>query len=224
MSVAKKRGRPNAIELNTWCLVRKFEGGLVEFENMAGRRMRIQFHNCEWCHQACAEGKVISFKQQMICGDCYAQKIERRAPLPDAEVFGLELKDRSSIPTDLRGRRRRELRELRATPPWADKKAIAERYAAARRVSKKMGVLYEVDHFYPLACAVASGLHVAENLMVIRADKNRWKSNKFPLDNSPVWNGMTSEEVNAEMTEMVSEYRAKKRNMRLAKAVGRTRG
>jgi hypothetical protein len=55
--------------------------------------------------------------------------------------------------------------ERRATPPWADRKAIAALYAEARRLTELTGELHVVDHTVPLVgklggVQIVSGLHV----------------------------------------------------------------
>ena len=75
-------------------------------------------------------------------------------------------------------RRRANLRQ--ATPPWADHRIINAIYAIADYLTKRTGVLYEVDHYYPLAGKICSGLHVQGNLRVIPAGLNRAKGNRMP--------------------------------------------
>ena len=59
----------------------------------------------------------------------------------------------------------------RATPPWADMKAIIEFY-------KNTPEGYHVDHIIPLRGKLVSGLHVLENLQYLLAEDNIKKSNK----------------------------------------------
>lgn len=69
--------------------------------------------------------------------------------------------------------------ELKATPKWADLKAIASFYREAQRLTEETGIPYEVDHIVPLRHKLASGLHVSANLRVITRAENRSKSNRF---------------------------------------------
>lgn len=66
-----------------------------------------------------------------------------------------------------------------AMPPWADKKAIAEVYAEARRKTLETGVAHHVDHRYPLRGQGFNGLHVPWNLQVITAAQNMSKGNRL---------------------------------------------
>jgi len=73
----------------------------------------------------------------------------------------------------------RRARVLRQTPTWSDLDAIALIYLERERATAETGAEYHVDHIVPLRGALVSGLHVAENLRVVRAEVNRHKSNQF---------------------------------------------
>lgn len=68
---------------------------------------------------------------------------------------------------------------LKATPSWADTKAIFVEYELAKWCSDMMGVKYHVDHIIPLKSTKVCGLHVHNNLRVIPASDNLSKSNSF---------------------------------------------
>jgi hypothetical protein len=67
----------------------------------------------------------------------------------------------------------------RATPPWADRKAIAELYRRCRQISLETGVPHHVDHDIPLMGANISGLHVESNLKIVPARVNQQKGKDF---------------------------------------------
>jgi hypothetical protein len=74
--------------------------------------------------------------------------------------------------------RRRQAAKLRATPPWADKKAMQEVYRLARELSEA-GVPHDVDHIVPLQHALVCGLHCPANLQVLPRRANRLKHNRW---------------------------------------------
>lgn len=67
----------------------------------------------------------------------------------------------------------------KATPKWADRKAIQAVYRECLEKNKATGIDHEVDHIVPLNGVLVSGLHVHWNLRVITATENRFKSNTF---------------------------------------------
>jgi len=75
------------------------------------------------------------------------------------------------------GTRRAAMRQ--ACPPWADRRAILEKYREARELEATTGIKHHVDHIVPLAHTLVCGLHVAGNLCVLPAGINLEKSNKW---------------------------------------------
>tara|TARA_R110000803_G_scaffold88822_1_gene155805 strand:+ start:557 stop:1051 length:495 start_codon:yes stop_codon:yes gene_type:complete len=73
----------------------------------------------------------------------------------------------------------RDDRIKRATPAWADLKAIAYVYTVSRAINEVFDEPWEVDHIYPLQGKTVSGLHVAANLQIITQAENRTKGNKI---------------------------------------------
>lgn len=67
----------------------------------------------------------------------------------------------------------RKADKIRATPKWADLKAIEEFYGKCPKG-------YHVDHYYPLRGKTVSGLHVLNNLQYLPACDNIRKGNKHP--------------------------------------------
>ncbi|MGN6661604.1 MAG: hypothetical protein ACTHKN_21675, partial [Achromobacter mucicolens] len=66
----------------------------------------------------------------------------------------------------------RRRHERIATPPWADRDAIAAVYREAQRMTQQTGALHVVDHIVPLRGRIVSGLHVHWNMRVVH-----WREN-----------------------------------------------
>lgn len=77
---------------------------------------------------------------------------------------------------------------VRATPGWADRKAIREICLEAKRITASSGQQYVVDHIVPKISPWVCGLHVAANLQIITASENSRKSNAW-------WPDMWGEQV-----------------------------
>lgn len=83
--------------------------------------------------------------------------------------------------------RSRALCVKRATPKWADIKAIEAVYRRAKQLEGETGTEYHVDHQVPLKGVnsrgehIVCGLNVHYNLVPIPAWENRAKSNKFEV-------------------------------------------
>lgn len=73
------------------------------------------------------------------------------------------------------GGKRRRRREARATPEWADTKAIRLIYVQAAILTAKTGELHVVDHIVPLDGKLVCGLHVHWNMRIIHWLENAKK-------------------------------------------------
>jgi hypothetical protein len=62
--------------------------------------------------------------------------------------------------------RKRQATQLRATPPWADHKAIEQYYLIAKYLSDEMGIAFHVDHVVPLQGGIVCGLHAQTNMSI----------------------------------------------------------
>jgi hypothetical protein len=71
----------------------------------------------------------------------------------------------------------------RQLPAWADLAAIKVIYQQARDMTKNTGIPHHVDHIIPLTGKKVSGLHVHNNLQVIKARENLSKHNSFEIQN-----------------------------------------
>lgn len=74
----------------------------------------------------------------------------------------------------------RRKRVIEATPEWVDKNLILSKYKEREKISNLTGVVYHVDHYYPLQGDIICGLNVPWNLQVITAEENLAKNNKMP--------------------------------------------
>lgn len=63
--------------------------------------------------------------------------------------------------------------------PWYDRAAVSEIYRECKRISELTGIPHHVDHIIPLKNKQVCGLHVQDNLQVIPAKDNFYKSNKW---------------------------------------------
>lgn len=66
----------------------------------------------------------------------------------------------------------------KATPKWANRKAMHAFYAEAKRLTDETGIPHEVDHIIPLKGERVCGLHVENNLRVTTLAINRKKRNR----------------------------------------------
>lgn len=63
-------------------------------------------------------------------------------------------------------------------PAWADRRAIAEVFKQAKRITQLTGVRHSVDHTVPLNHPLVCGLHCEANLRVLPLHDNMRKSNR----------------------------------------------
>lgn len=78
---------------------------------------------------------------------------------------------------------RRRVLKKKGTVSWSDEEKINAIYAECARLNENEAEdPYAVDHYYPIQGKTVSGLHVPENLRIIRRSENSKKSNKHPED------------------------------------------
>ena len=76
---------------------------------------------------------------------------------------------------------KRKASKLQRTPSWLTKEDFAkieEFYKEAQKLREETGEEYHVDHIIPLQGKNISGLHVPNNLQILRARDNLIKGNK----------------------------------------------
>lgn len=113
-------------------------------------------------------------RQQRLCTDeQYAE--HRRAQKARAERARRARADKGIRAAE---RRRRQAALLQRAPRWANKEEIARIYKLASRLTIETGESWHVDHVFPLLGKTVSGLHVHENLQVLRASDNLQKGTR----------------------------------------------
>ena len=74
----------------------------------------------------------------------------------------------------------RYVKKKQRLPSWADPEAIRKIYEDCAALNKEHGPRsYHVDHIIPLQGKTVSGLHVENNLQILKASDNLAKSNNY---------------------------------------------
>ena len=178
-------------------LVRKLPDGAGEYADYRGRRIRLHLFHCVECERDLPGESFETHydyrsRQQFrakICWEC--RKAERDARSEASH----RLRKVVSLQNAAEAVERRSAILALARVKWRDIGAIRAVYSEARRLTAETGIPHDVDHFYPLQSKLCCGLHVHENLRVMKASDNRSKGADFPTTNSPALQGVTREEL-----------------------------
>ena len=129
-----------------------------------------------------AEGRAKSNAASLASYKKFTATAEGRAKSnADSNLRSLKWARVNSDKVNAKNGKRRAAR-LQCTPQWltkSDLQLIEAKYAMARWLSEVVGVPYHVDHSIPLQGALVSGLHVPDNLCVLRGVDNLSKNNKY---------------------------------------------
>jgi hypothetical protein len=106
----------------------------------------------------------------------YNSKYIRKNCSRECAKISLTLGDehRSVTRAVLSAKRRARMQE--AYDPTADKEAMREIYATARRMTKETGIQYDVDHIIPIS---KGGKHHQDNLQILTKTENLKKGTKI---------------------------------------------
>ena len=164
---------------------------------------------CEKPFELFAKLKASKDGLQRTCRQCqalyYAQNKEKLKPTRDAyrvsnkekekiQKQGYYLKNRERILERNEKWRKENLSNVNARqakrrfaiknacPSWADLELIESYYAMAKWLETTgFGQKYQVDHIVPLINPLVCGLHVHQNLQVLREEDNKRKHNHFTV-------------------------------------------
>lgn len=76
---------------------------------------------------------------------------------------------------------KRRAQKKQAVPPWFEKEAVEALYEQCKQRSIREGKNYHVDHIIPINNTDVCGLHCLDNLQILLAEENLYKSNKLIL-------------------------------------------
>jgi len=119
------------------------------------------------------------------CRNAYSRKQHHTVRIGTPEAKAKELARQTQWKKDNYGyvchiNNIRHVKQKQRMPSWADPDAIRKIYEDCADLNEKYGPRsYHVDHIVPLQGKAVSGLHVENNLQILKAVDNLKKSNKY---------------------------------------------
>ena len=78
--------------------------------------------------------------------------------------------------------RERQIKKLKATPPWYDAKKVKQIYLLRNWLNETFNMDMECDHIIPFFGKDVCGLHTHENIQILNRAENQRKSNQYPFE------------------------------------------
>ena len=157
--------------------------------------MTLQGTDDKWYFtgKPCKNGHIAPrLKSNRCCKEC---SYERRAAYETTDKYiAWKAENKKKVASNWQKRnkgtvnantRKRQAALLKRTPAWLTEFDILKMkclYQVAAMRTKESGEVWHVDHIFPLQGTKVSGLHVPDNLRVIRGSENVRKSNHYEED------------------------------------------
>jgi hypothetical protein len=121
-----------------------------------------------------------AIKEKLLQGQCRVCRTIYEATTENFVLIKNRAKGWQGLSSECRICRNVRWRQHYTAPAWADQSKIRVIYEIADFLTRKTGIKYEVDHYFPIKGKTSCGLHVPGNLRVIPARVNRAKGNREP--------------------------------------------
>lgn len=150
---------------------------LSDFYKNASKKYGVLSH-CKVCHDSLVLAWQKRNKEKRVA-DQRAKSSKWSKDNPDKRRANARTWKKNNPSKDLADVCRRRAQKLRATPGWADQKAIGQYYLIASFLSVELGIDFHVDHVVPLRSKAVQGFHSQHNLSIALGAWNLSKSNKW---------------------------------------------